>query len=102
MISLPCGQRIRRCLMGSAWSRFLIYFATDAPVPGLEVKQWLSAPHHNIFHFGNKDGVVTGILRGLQAALKIGERASQNRSAMRGASEACPGLLFRPRRIAVR
>ena len=88
--------------MGSAWSRFLIYFVTDAPVLGLEVEQRFAVAHHNVFDFRNKDGVVTGILRGLQAALKIGKRASQNRSAMRGAIEACPGLLFRPRRIAVR
>jgi len=65
------------------------------PVLPAEVEQRISFAHDYIFYFGNKDCVVAGILNTVQTALEIGHRAVQNRGAMSGAIEACPGLLFR-------
>jgi hypothetical protein len=49
----------------------LIYLATDAPVTGLEVEERFAIAHHNVFDFGDEDGVVAGVLCALQPAFKI-------------------------------
>ena len=66
----------------------------------LKVEQWATFAEDNILDLSNEDGVVTCILRGMQAALEVGESTMKDRRAMLGAVEtgACGiGYVVMPR-----
>ena len=53
-----------------------------------EVQQRVSLADDHIFHFGDEDGVIAGILRRVQTAFQVGERSVQNGGAVGGTVEA--------------
>src|SRR5215469_8565523 len=59
-----------------------------------EKKQRAAGVDHNVFNFSDEDRVVASVLRVLQMAFQVSQRAIQNRSTMPGAVEAStsPGL----------
>src|ERR1700690_3041181 len=72
----------------------LTLFRPDLPVSAPEIQQRISRPHYHVFDFRNKDRMVSRVLRGVQAALEIGQGAMQDRGAMLRAIKASSGLLL--------
>ena len=70
-------------------------FRPDLPIFAPEVQQRVSMPYHDILDFRNKDRVVARVLRGMQAALQISQRAVQDWSTMLRAFEAGSSLSLR-------
>lgn len=46
-------------------------------------QKWISIPHYHLFDLSNKDGMVSGGLRGMQAAFEVRQRSVQDRSSVR-------------------
>src|SRR5579885_3394694 len=65
----------------------LFYFFAEVAIVRLKVQQRAAFADDDIFNFGDKYGVVAGILGALQAAFQIGERAVQRRRAVPRAVE---------------
>src|SRR5579864_3259838 len=103
-MSPPCSPRSKECWTVLGWSnswRELVadcsrvtsfHLRSDRPVARLEEKQWLPASDQRVFHFGNEDGVIAGILRGLQTAFQVGQRSMQHGCPMMRSVE--PGAAF--------
>ena len=72
----------------------LRFFDPDLPVGAAEKQQRISLPYDDILDFRNEDRVVSGILRGVQAALEISQRTMQNWGAVLGTIEAGSGFLL--------
>src|SRR6266536_6532319 len=69
-----------------------LHVLSHLPILPLEEQQRLTVPHHNVLDLSNKDSMVPGNLRRVQAALQVRQRSVQNRSPMLGAFKASPGL----------
>ena len=88
----------------AGWRQVLNAFA-DFTVLAAKEEQRLSVAHDDLLDLGDEDGVITGILRGVQAAFQICQRAVQNGRAMLGALKARPcffgGAVVRARRTRI-
>jgi len=51
--------------------------------------------HNHFFHLGDKDGVISSVLGGMQPALQVSEGSAQNRRAMLGTLKASARYLGR-------
>jgi hypothetical protein len=60
----------------------------------LEIKQGLTLAKHNIFHFGDEDGVIARFMCGFQPAFQIRQRPLQNWSAVFSAVEFRSNFVF--------
>ena len=56
------------------------------------IKQRIASAHHYLLNLSNKNCVVAGILRAMQPALEIRQRAIEHRRAVGGAIEVRPRL----------
>src|ERR1700739_3440549 len=68
---------------------------SDLPILPAEEQQRITFPHRRVFDFSNKDRMVAGFLRAVQAALEICQSSIQHRRAMASALKASP----RPLRV---
>ncbi len=68
--------------------------SSDGSIFPAVVKQRIASAHHYLFDFRDKNRMVARVLRAMQPALKIGERAVQHRRTVRGAIEMRPRLPF--------
>ena len=64
-----------------------------ARICSFKIQQGIPFPNYYIFNFRDKNGVIAGILRRMQPALKVGERSTQNGRAVRSAIEPRPHML---------
>src|SRR6266446_1095919 len=81
------GSRATRNSAWSGWERL----GHGSICPAV-IEQRIASAHDYFFDLCNKNRVITGILRAMQPALKIGQSAVQDRSAMGGAIEVRPRL----------
>ena len=65
---------------------------SDLPILASKIQQRIARPHHDILHFCNENRMVSRILRGVQAALKISQSSVQDWCAMPRPIEACSRL----------
>src|SRR5208283_2136767 len=68
----------------------LSYLAVLSP----EEQQRIAVANHHVFDFRNEDGVIAGLLGGVQAAFQVGERAIEHRGPVPGTVKTCAGLGF--------
>ena len=78
----------------------LFQFRPDRVVRALEIEKRSAFVYHDIFHLGNKDGVIARFVGSFQPAFQVGEGPAQYGSSMAGAIESGSSCLFRQRRIA--
>jgi hypothetical protein len=71
----------------------LVQRLSNCVIARAEKDQWLPIPHNHLFHFRNENGVIAGVARVLQPALKVGQRSMQNRRPLRCAIKARTSLL---------
>lgn len=57
-------------------------FPPDFPVIASEIQKWVAHTHDDMFDLRNKNGVISCLLRRLQAAFQIGQRPVQHRSSV--------------------
>jgi hypothetical protein len=65
-------------------------------VATLKIQQRLPWAHNHLFHLGDEDGVISGVLRSVQPALQVSERSAQDGRTVLRTLEARTRYLCRP------